>query len=129
MKKIILSLLILSFLGAGLPLLASDQKTIKKSNPLVWFSKKGIRFFMNFLSKYDGPRCPHSPTCSLYTFKAIDHYGFIKGWTMGSARRLRGSPYTIQWNLPMKGNRLLDTIETTSLWNEKERRKITSLSP
>ncbi|MFH1957204.1 MAG: membrane protein insertion efficiency factor YidD [bacterium] len=123
-KKILVFLIVLSLCVN--PLSAQEKEEFK---PLTWIFQNGIKFFMKFLTKYDGPRCPHSPTCSLYTYKNIANYGFLKGWTMGAARRLRCSPYTMQWNLPVRGSRLYDPPETTCLWSEKERRKITPLSP
>ena len=151
MKKILLSFIFFYLTGIFSPSYAEGKKAVNSVgnkphsaaaaippaerssngliNPLVWISKKGIKVFMGFFSKYDGPRCLHSPTCSLYTLRAIDKYGFLRGWAMGSARRMRCSPYTFQWDLPVEGNRFLDTLETTSLWSEKERRKITPLSP
>jgi len=41
--------------------------------------KSGIRFFQNFISPVDGPRCPMYPTCSSYAIQALDRHGPLLG--------------------------------------------------
>lgn len=38
--------------------------------------------------------CRYCPTCSQYTYEAIDKYGVIKGVGMGSWRILRCNPFS-----------------------------------
>ena len=36
--------------------------------------------------------CRYQPTCSEYTYQAINKYGFFKGWFLGAKRILRCHP-------------------------------------
>jgi hypothetical protein len=38
---------------------------------------------------YPNGYCKFHPTCSQYTYLAIEKYGFFKGWTLGIKRILR----------------------------------------
>jgi len=40
-----------------------------------------------------GYSCRFSPTCSEYTYQAVDKYGVIKGLIMGLGRVLRCNPW------------------------------------
>jgi len=37
--------------------------------------------------------CKFSPTCSMYTYQAIEKYGIIKGTWLGSKRIIRCNPW------------------------------------
>ncbi len=37
--------------------------------------------------------CIHQPSCSEYTYQAIDKYGFIKGFWLGAKRISRCHPF------------------------------------
>lgn len=58
------------------------QKTISPDHG--WFSKKheGIGF------------CRFTPTCSEYTYQAIDKYGAVKGSWLGAKRIFRCNPWS-----------------------------------
>ena len=51
-----------------------------------------IRLYQKYLSPLTGPKCRYYPTCSHYTFEAIDRYGFLLGGAMGALRILRCNP-------------------------------------
>lgn len=52
-----------------------------------------IRFYQKHLSGLKGkPCCRFYPTCSAYTFTAIDRFGAAKGIWLGSLRLLRCNP-------------------------------------
>lgn len=61
------------------------------------FGKLLIRFYQSFLSidhsfwgKHTGVKvCIHTPSCSEYTYEAIDRFGLIQGSIMGFFRILR----------------------------------------
>ena len=53
-----------------------------------------IRFYQVFLSPLLGRNCRFEPTCSTYTFEAVERYGFFKGIGLGVRRILRCGPWT-----------------------------------
>ncbi|MFH1367471.1 MAG: membrane protein insertion efficiency factor YidD [Patescibacteria group bacterium] len=71
---------------------------------------KIIRFYQKTLSfdhgvfSYKYPRgfCRHYPTCSEYTYLAIEKFGLIKGIFKGSKRVLRCHPYSAGGYDPIK---------------------------
>ena len=42
----------------------------------------------------DAPSCRYSPTCSVYTYEAIEKHGAIKGMWLGTKRLARCGPWT-----------------------------------
>jgi len=63
---------------------------------------KGIRFYQKYLSLDTGwakklfltdKICRFTPTCSQYTYLAIEKYGIIKGCWLGLKRILRCNPW------------------------------------
>lgn len=57
------------------------------------FSLAFIRWYQRWLSPYIGVHCRFEPTCSRYTFAAIEKYGFLRGWLMGIYRIFRCNPF------------------------------------
>ncbi len=59
--------------------------------------KKFALFSIKLYKKYISPLLPDAcrfyPTCSDYTFTAIDRYGFIKGSFLGIKRILKCQPF------------------------------------
>ncbi len=52
-------------------------------------------YLRHFLHIPDDARiCRFTPTCSQYTFDAIDRYGLIKGGFLGTWRIIRCNPFT-----------------------------------
>ncbi len=53
-----------------------------------------IKFYQKFLSpvNYGIHTCIYTPSCSKYTYEAIEKYGVIKGSLMGTLRVLRCNP-------------------------------------
>lgn len=47
-----------------------------------------------FFSKYTPSVCRFEPTCSKYTYEAIEKFGVIKGGYLGIKRILRCHPYS-----------------------------------
>ncbi|MEL7561756.1 membrane protein insertion efficiency factor YidD [Dehalogenimonas sp. 4OHTPN] len=52
-----------------------------------------IRLYQNSLSKVLPPSCRFQPTCSQYTFEAIERFGFVKGVWLGLKRLGRCHPF------------------------------------
>ena len=53
-----------------------------------------IRLYQLTLSPLLPPSCRFTPTCSHYTYEAIDKYGLLKGSWMGFKRILRCNPFS-----------------------------------
>lgn len=52
-----------------------------------------IKFYQKFISPMFPPSCRFTPTCSQYTFEAVEKYGPIKGLFLGLKRILRCNPF------------------------------------
>ncbi len=56
-------------------------------------AKLMIRFYQMTISQVMPPSCRYLPTCSQYTYEAIDRYGFFRGGWMGAKRIARCHPW------------------------------------
>lgn len=75
-----------------------------------------FRLYSRHLSRVDGPRCEHRPSCSRYSVEAMRKHGFIAGAWLSIDRLLRGGDSSSLKQLPLKefheGNRYYhDPIE------------------
>lgn len=52
-----------------------------------------IRFYQLAITPYTRPHCRFIPTCSQYTFQAIEKYGALKGGYLGIRRILKCHPF------------------------------------
>jgi putative membrane protein insertion efficiency factor len=52
-----------------------------------------IRFYQRYLSPQMGSSCRYYPSCSHFTYEAIEKYGALKGGWMGFRRILRCHPW------------------------------------
>lgn len=52
-----------------------------------------IRLYKMTLSKVLPSSCRFYPSCSMYTYEAINKYGFLKGSWLGVKRILRCHPF------------------------------------
>lgn len=66
---------------------------MKKSLPAL-LALNLIRFYQRFISPLLGRNCRFSPTCSAYTFEAVERYGFFRGIFLGARRILRCGPWS-----------------------------------
>ncbi|MFN3692183.1 MAG: membrane protein insertion efficiency factor YidD [Fervidobacterium sp.] len=51
-----------------------------------------IRFYQKYLSPLKPPTCRFEPTCSTYTYQAVERFGVFKGLLLGFWRILRCNP-------------------------------------
>ena len=58
-----------------------------------WPALMLIKFYKAFLSPYMGRSCRFQPTCSTYTYEAIQKYGILKGGWLGLKRIIRCHPW------------------------------------
>ncbi len=59
---------------------------------MKWIALGLIRFYQRFLSPILPPSCRFEPTCSHYTYEAIQIHGFIRGMWLGLRRISRCHP-------------------------------------
>lgn len=52
-----------------------------------------IKAYQTVLSPFLGIHCRFQPTCSSYTYEAIERHGLIKGTGLGVRRLLRCHPF------------------------------------
>ncbi|HMO57796.1 MAG TPA: membrane protein insertion efficiency factor YidD [Roseiflexaceae bacterium] len=58
-----------------------------------WLFLGLIRVYQRFLSPLLPPSCIYSPSCSKYTYQAIEKYGALRGSYLGIRRILRCHPW------------------------------------
>lgn len=52
-----------------------------------------LRLYKTAVSPFLPPACRFEPTCSAYTFEAVERYGAVKGLWLGMRRILRCHPF------------------------------------
>ena len=52
-----------------------------------------IRGYKSVFSPILGQHCRYHPSCSMYTYEAIEKYGLLKGMILGTKRLLRCHPF------------------------------------
>lgn len=60
---------------------------------MKWLFLKCIRAYQLFLSPVLGSSCRFQPTCSSYTYEAIQKHGSIKGTWLGMKRIVKCHPW------------------------------------
>jgi len=67
------------------------------------------------LSRFDGPRCPHRPSCSAYALQAVRRHGTALGAFVTVGRLLRGKRSSALRPLPRDADGLyLDPLEAST---------------
>jgi len=77
---------------------------------MKWLALKLIKLYQRTLSPDHGPMsslypngvCRFTPTCSEYTYAAIEKYGVIKGGALGFWRICRCNPWNKSGHDPVK---------------------------
>ncbi len=57
------------------------------------FALAAIRLYQMTLSKLFTGSCRYYPSCSHYTYEAVERYGLLRGSWMGGKRILRCHPF------------------------------------
>jgi putative membrane protein insertion efficiency factor len=79
-----------------------NPQSIIHNSVFVVFSLRTIRFYQRYLSLDTGwakqlfitdKICRFTPTCSEYTYQAIERYGIIYGLWLGTKRIIRCHPW------------------------------------
>ncbi len=60
----------------------------------------GFQVYRHSITQIDGPRCEHRPTCSVYSYRAVQKHGVIVGMWLGVDRLMRGNQSSIHRRLP-----------------------------
>jgi putative membrane protein insertion efficiency factor len=60
---------------------------------MKWLALGLIRFYKKRISPLLPPSCIYTPTCSEYTYEAIEIHGVLRGSWMGFRRILRCNPF------------------------------------
>ena len=84
-------------------------------NPALWL----VNLYREHVSPVDGDRCPSLPTCSSYSFQAIEKHGFFLGWMMSVDRLLHeGQEETkVSPVVYSKGTwRIFDPVRNNDFW-------------
>lgn len=76
---------------------SSSANQVRESNIM----ELGYRFYSNHLSKVDGPRCEHRPTCSRYARDAVRKHGSVVGSWLTIDRLLRANNSSSLRTLPI----------------------------
>ena len=80
------------------------------ANPFTF----SFRVWSELLTRIDGPRCAHRPSCSVYAYQALKRYGLPLGVWMALNRLMRGAQSSVLRTLPVVmgpgGIRYLDPL-------------------
>jgi len=66
---------------------------------------KIIRVYQKYLSPLLGPSCRFHPTCSEYTFQAVETYGVFRGGFLAIKRILKCNPWGGSGADPLPGEK------------------------
>ena len=99
----------------GLRSRANRKASSLSANPLYLASL----FYRNFLTKVDGPRCQHLPTCSRLANQAVSRHGVV-GILIGLDRIIQDDASSVLRALPLirfgQGQRVFDPLDNYEFW-------------
>ncbi len=76
----------------SVPPWAVDSGTLEKQSVAVKAALTAVRIYKVYLSALFAGSCRFEPTCSMYTYEAIERFGVMRGSWMGLKRLLRCHP-------------------------------------
>jgi hypothetical protein len=101
------------FDAPGRPLTA-EMREVPMSTARVDEAPYAYRAYQ-LLSRFDGPRCPHRPSCSAYALQAVRRHGVVLGAFATVGRLLRGRRSSALRPLPRDADGLyLDPLEAST---------------
>ncbi|HEX9308651.1 MAG TPA: membrane protein insertion efficiency factor YidD [Anaeromyxobacter sp.] len=81
------------------------------------------RAYRATVGAFQGARCPHVPSCSLYAARAVDRYGLLAGGVVAAQRLLRGPRSSALRALPRAADgRWIDRLDDATFWLGQGRR-------
>lgn len=81
------------------------------------------RAYRATVGTFQGPRCPHAPSCSVYARAAVSRHGLVAGLVIAVPRLLRGERGSGISLLPRdRDGRLVDLLDDATFWLGPERR-------
>lgn len=79
-----------------------------------------FRFYSELLTRVDGPRCAHRPTCAVFAIRAMERYGLPLGPWLALDRLMRGARSSLTRTLPLiagpGGVFFADTLDDNAFW-------------
>ena len=78
-----------------------DARPSKRASTQSNIVELGFKFYSNHLSKVDGPRCEHRPTCSRFAVEAMREHGSVIGSWLTIDRLLRSNRSSSLKTLPV----------------------------
>jgi putative component of membrane protein insertase Oxa1/YidC/SpoIIIJ protein YidD len=80
------------------------------------------RAYRATVGSFQGPRCPHAPSCSMYAAEAVERHGLVAGGVIAAQRLYRGSRSSSARPLRRDGSgRYVDPLDDATSWMEEPR--------
>ncbi len=77
----------------------------------------GFLIYRGIVGAYQGPRCPHRPSCSVYAMQALERHGLLLGSWLAAGRLLRYDTSSGARKLRRGADGLLaDPLESSTFW-------------
>jgi hypothetical protein len=106
------------FASAGAPV-TSDARAAARPGPPgdAGLVEVPWRAYRAAVGSFQGPRCPHAPSCSLYARQAVRRHGLAAGAVIAAHRLYRGARSSAARALGRDGEgRYVDRLEDATFW-------------
>mgnify|MGYP000560222358 CR=1 FL=1 len=111
----VLGLLIFGSYVNGFAESSAPAQEAEGFRPALWL----LKVYREHISPIDGDRCPSIPSCSSYSYQAIQKHGFVIGWLMTIDRLLHeGEEETNVSPLVYSDGRwkIFDPVQNNDFW-------------